>query len=53
MDFMGFVHGDRVGFFSRWWWWVSCGKCGGDGWLKERVNEEKIVRVMGEMRERD
>ena len=53
VDFMGFVHGGRVGFFSWWWWWVSCGKCGGDGWLKERVNEEKIVRVMGEMRKRD
>lgn len=53
VDFMGSVHGGRVGFFSWWWWWVSCGKCGGDGRLKERVNEEKIVRVMGEMRERE
>ena len=34
-------------------WWVSFGKCDGDGWLKERVGEEKIIKVMGEMRERD
>ena len=32
------------GFFSRWCW-VSCGKGGGDGWLKERDSEEKINRV--------
>ena len=52
VDFMGFVPGGRMGFLSRWWWWVSCGKCGGDRWLKERVSEEKIIRVMGEMREK-
>ena len=53
VDFMGFVPGGRVGFFSRWWWWVCCGRCGCDGWLKERDSEQKIIRVMGEMRERD
>ena len=53
VDFMGFVPGGRVSFFSWWWWWVYCGRCGGDGWLKERDSEEKIIRVMGEMRERD
>ena len=53
VDFMGFVPGGRMGFLSRWWWWVSCGKCGGDRWLKERVSEENIIKVMGEMRERE
>ena len=46
VDFMCFVSGGRGGFFSRWCW-VSCGKGGGDGWLKERDSEEKINRVMG------
>ena len=40
---MGFVHGGRVGFFHG----------GGDGWLKERDGVEKIIRVIGEMRERE
>ena len=40
----------RVGFFT-WWWWVSCGRDGGDGWLKERAYEEKIKSVMGGERE--
>ena len=47
MDFMGFCSQWSCGFFSLWWWWVSCGRCGGDGWLKERDSEEKIIRVMG------
>ena len=40
---MGFFHGGRVGFFHG----------GGDGWLKERDGVEKIIRVIGEMRERE
>ena len=53
VDFMCFVSGGRGGFFSRWCW-VSCGKGGGDGWLKERDSEEKINRVMGRsVRERE
>ena len=43
VDFMGFVYGGRVGFFHD----------GGDGWLKERDGVEKIIRVIGEMRERE
>ena len=43
VDFMGFVHGGRVGFFHG----------GGDGWLKERDGVEKIIIVIGEMRERE
>ena len=50
VDFMGFVSCGRGGFFSRWWW-VSCGKGGGDGWLKERDSEEKINKVMERERE--
>ena len=50
VDFMCFVSGGSGGFFSRWCW-VSCGKGGGDGWLKERDSEEKINRVRE--RERD
>ena len=53
VDFMGFCSQWSCGFFSLWCKWVSCGRCGGDGWLKERDSEEKTIRVMGEMRERD
>ena len=50
VDFMCFVSGGSGGFFSRWCW-VSCGKGGGDGWLKERDSEEKINRVRERERE--
>ena len=36
-----------------WWWWVSCFRGDGDGWLKERDSEEKIKRMMREERERE
>ena len=43
VNFMGFDPDGRGGFFS-WWCWVSCGRDGGDGCLKERDSEEKINR---------
>jgi len=52
VNFMGFDPDGRGGFFS-WWCWVSCGRDSGDGWLKERDNEEKINRAMGEKGERE
>ena len=48
---MGFVLDGRGGFFS--WWWVSCRRGGGDGWLKERDSEEKIKGSDGRERERE
>ena len=41
----GFVSDGRSisdGFFSQWWWGDSCGRGGGDGWLKERDSEKEI-----------
>ena len=40
--------GGGDGFFRGGWCWLSCGRGGGGKWLKERDNEEKINRVMGE-----